>query len=212
MNLINSYLNYNAKNEIKSRLDIVELISETVQLSRKGNNYWGLCPFHQEKTPSFSVSRDKQMFYYFGCHAGGDIFDFMIKRDDLEFKESLEILAAKAGVEINSTHKTTRARIAARKAMQEHQKIRKQEDGIEALIDAEYKRLLIIRDWFETIIKTVEGYGEDCLLAFERPCVQQAYENKDRLNYWLDEFDTGTDEDRLELIVVTRRWNPWGAI
>lgn len=87
--------------EIESRIDIVELISETVQLSRKGNNYWGLCPFHQEKTPSFSVSRDKQMYYCFGCHAGGNIFSYLMKKDGLEFKEALEILAAKAGVEIN---------------------------------------------------------------------------------------------------------------
>ncbi|MDD3365423.1 MAG: DNA primase [Syntrophomonas sp.] len=86
--------------EIESRIDIVELISETVNLSRKGNNYWGLCPFHQEKTPSFSVNRDKQMYYCFGCHAGGNIFSFLMKKDGLEFKEALEILAAKAGVEI----------------------------------------------------------------------------------------------------------------
>ncbi|MEA4926336.1 MAG: DNA primase [Syntrophomonadaceae bacterium] len=86
--------------EIESRIDIVELISETVQLSRKGNNYWGLCPFHQEKTASFSVSRDKQMYYCFGCHAGGNIFSFIMKKDGLDFKEALEVLAAKAGVEI----------------------------------------------------------------------------------------------------------------
>jgi len=87
--------------EIESRIDIVELISETVQLSRKGNNYWGLCPFHQEKTPSFSVNRDKQMYYCFGCHAGGNVFSYIMKKDGLEFKEALEILAGKAGVEIN---------------------------------------------------------------------------------------------------------------
>lgn len=87
--------------QIQSQLDIVELISETVQLGRKGNNYWGLCPFHAEKTPSFSVSRDKQMFYCFGCHTGGNIFTFLMKKDGLEFKEALEVLAAKAGVDIS---------------------------------------------------------------------------------------------------------------
>lgn len=86
--------------EIESRIDIVELVSETVNLSRKGNNYWGLCPFHPEKTPSFSVNRDKQMYYCFGCHVGGNIFSFVMKKDGLEFKEALEILAAKAGIEI----------------------------------------------------------------------------------------------------------------
>ena len=87
--------------QIQSQLDIVELISESVQLSRKGNNYWGLCPFHGEKTASFSVSRDKQMFYCFGCHTGGNIFTFLMKKDGLEFREALEILAAKAGVDIS---------------------------------------------------------------------------------------------------------------
>ncbi len=89
--------------EIESRIDIVELISEKVQLSRKGNNYWGLCPFHAEKTPSFSVSRDKQMYYCFGCHAGGNIFSYTMKKNGMEFKEALEVLAGRAGVEINHT-------------------------------------------------------------------------------------------------------------
>jgi DNA primase len=101
--------------EIESRLDIVELVSETVHLSRKGNNYWGLCPFHQEKTASFSVNRDKQMYYCFGCHAGGNIFSFVMKKDGLEFKEALEILAAKAGVEIS--HPRDRKIVDKRKAI-----------------------------------------------------------------------------------------------
>lgn len=86
--------------EIESKIDIVELISETVSLNRKGNRYWGLCPFHQEKTSSFSVSREKQMYYCFGCHAGGNIFSYLMKRDGLEFREALELLAAKAGVDL----------------------------------------------------------------------------------------------------------------
>lgn len=90
--------------EIESKIDIVELISESVNLNRKGNRYWGLCPFHQEKTPSFSASREKQMYYCFGCHAGGNIFSYLMKREGLEFREALELLAAKAGVEITTGH------------------------------------------------------------------------------------------------------------
>jgi len=86
--------------EIEARLDIVEIISETVQLNRRGNNYWGLCPFHPEKTPSFSVNRNKQMYYCFGCHAGGNIFSYVMKKEGLDFKEALELLAARAGIEI----------------------------------------------------------------------------------------------------------------
>lgn len=86
--------------EIQSRLDIVDIVSETVKLNRKGNRYWGLCPFHEEKTGSFSVTPDKNMFYCFGCHAGGDMFSFIMKRDGTDFKETVEMLAAKAGIEI----------------------------------------------------------------------------------------------------------------
>lgn len=88
--------------EISERLDIVDIVGETVKLTRKGNRYWGLCPFHAEKTPSFSVTPDRNMFYCFGCHAGGDIFSFVMKRDNIDFREALEFLAARAGVKLAS--------------------------------------------------------------------------------------------------------------
>ncbi len=85
--------------EIQSRLDIVEIVAETVNLSRKGNRYWGRCPFHDEKTASFCVTPEKNMFYCFGCNTGGDMFSFIMKRDSLNFADALEVLAAKAGIE-----------------------------------------------------------------------------------------------------------------
>ena len=87
-----------ALDEIKSRLDIVDVISEYVPLKKAGQNWRGLCPFHTEKTPSFMVSPAKQIFHCFGCGTGGDIFTFLIKHEDLSFQESLNILAKKAGV------------------------------------------------------------------------------------------------------------------
>lgn len=100
---MNSYQGSNdIVEEIKLRLDIVDVVSETVSLTRKGNRYWGKCPFHQEKTPSFCVTPEKNMYYCFGCHAGGDIFSFVMRRDGVSFKEALEILAAKAGINISS--------------------------------------------------------------------------------------------------------------
>lgn len=86
--------------EVRNRVDIVEVISKRVQLKRAGRNYVGLCPFHSEKTPSFSVSPDKQMFYCFGCHVGGDVFTFLMKADGLTFSEALEYLAGRAGVHL----------------------------------------------------------------------------------------------------------------
>ncbi len=89
--------------EIKSRLDIVEVISDYIPLKKAGQNWKGLCPFHSEKTPSFTVSPSKQIYYCFGCSSGGDIFTFLMKYESLSFQESLNILAKRAGVQLNKS-------------------------------------------------------------------------------------------------------------
>lgn len=86
--------------EIKSRIDIVELISQYVTLKRAGQNFKALCPFHSEKTPSFMVSPSKQIYHCFGCGEGGDIFTFLVKHEGLTYKEVVKDLARKAGVEL----------------------------------------------------------------------------------------------------------------
>lgn len=86
--------------EVRSRNDIVDVISGYVKLQKKGNSYFGLCPFHNEKSPSFSVSRDKQMYYCFGCGAGGNVFTFIMEYENYSFMEALKFLAARAGVEL----------------------------------------------------------------------------------------------------------------
>lgn len=86
--------------EVKQRADIVELISEYVTLKKAGRNYVGLCPFHNEKTPSFTVNRDKQMFYCFGCGEGGQVFSFLMKASNMTFPEAVRYLAQKNGIVI----------------------------------------------------------------------------------------------------------------
>jgi DNA primase len=84
--------------EIKSKIDIVDFISDYVTLKKSGQNWKGLCPFHSEKTPSFMVNPSKQIFHCFGCSAGGDVISFVSKYENLSFGESLRLLAKKAGV------------------------------------------------------------------------------------------------------------------
>lgn len=84
--------------EIKSANDIVDVISQYVTLKRSGRNFFGLCPFHREKSPSFSVSPDKQIFHCFGCGVGGNVIHFVSKIENLDFKETLETLADRAGI------------------------------------------------------------------------------------------------------------------
>ncbi|MFH0998347.1 MAG: DNA primase [Pseudomonadota bacterium] len=86
--------------EIKHSADILEIISDAVVLKKAGRNYLGLCPFHSEKTPSFTVSPDKQMFYCFGCGEGGNVFTFVMKQEGIAFPEAVRFLAKRFGIVI----------------------------------------------------------------------------------------------------------------
>ena len=86
--------------EVRSRNDIVDVISGYVRLQKKGSSYFGLCPFHNEKSPSFSVSRQKQMYYCFGCGAGGNVFTFLMEYENFSFVEAMKYLADRAGIEL----------------------------------------------------------------------------------------------------------------
>lgn len=92
------YVDQSKIEEIKNRLDIVDLVSEYLTLKKAGRNFIGLCPFHQEKTPSFTVNRDKQIFYCFGCGEGGNVITFLMKIADKTFPEAIKDLAVKTGV------------------------------------------------------------------------------------------------------------------
>ena len=86
--------------EVRMKNDIVDVISGYVKLQKKGSSYFGLCPFHNEKSPSFSVSRQKQMYYCFGCGAGGNVFTFLMEYENYTFIEAVEYLAERSGVEL----------------------------------------------------------------------------------------------------------------
>ena len=86
--------------DVRSRNDIVDVISSYVKLKKTGATYFGLCPFHNEKSPSFSVSPSKQMFYCFGCHEGGNVFSFVMKYENFSFTEAVKFLADKANINL----------------------------------------------------------------------------------------------------------------
>ena len=86
--------------EVRTRNDIVDVVAGYVKLQKKGANHWGLCPFHNEKSPSFSVSGAKQMYYCFGCGAGGNVYTFLMNYENLSFPEAVKLLAERVGVQL----------------------------------------------------------------------------------------------------------------
>ena len=101
--------------EVRSKNDIVDVISQYVRLTRRGSSYFGLCPFHNEKTPSFSVTPSKQMYYCFGCGAGGNVYNFVMEYENYSFGEALSHLAERAGVELPRIEYSKEARAKAEK-------------------------------------------------------------------------------------------------
>ena len=86
--------------EVRAKNDIVDVVSGYVKLQKKGGNYWACCPFHNENTPSFSVSGSKQMYHCFGCGVSGNVITFVMEYENYSFREALEMLADRAGVKL----------------------------------------------------------------------------------------------------------------
>lgn len=155
--------------QIMGRTDIVDVVSPYVNLRKAGRNYLGLCPFHSEKTPSFTVSPDKQMYYCFGCGEGGTAVSFLMKMDNLSFPEALRHLAAKAGVELPDKPRTAEDRGKA--------SIWAQIVGVNRLAERRFTANLIsprgevARDYLKR-----RGIGDETIRRF-------------RLGYALDEWD-----------------------
>jgi DNA primase len=123
---------------IRDRTDIVPLISETVKLARKGRSFLGLCPFHQEKTPSFSVNPEKGFFYCFGCKESGNVFDFLMKIEGLNFPDAARRLADRAGITIEETATDAERREA---------------DAARKAVDDLYRVNDLAAHWFETQLR-----------------------------------------------------------
>ncbi|MGE5371670.1 MAG: DNA primase [Solirubrobacterales bacterium] len=165
--------------EIENRIDIVELVGETIELTRKGNRYWGICPFHGERTASFSVSRERGLFYCFGCHTGGNLFTFVMKQRNCDFKEAIDFLAVRAGIDMSryvsaqNRQKTERSRQFLeinRDAAKFYQNLLKSAEGKTAL---EYIRKRGLSD--ETIERFGLGYAPDDWRRLQEHLVKKGY-------------------------------------
>ena len=86
--------------ELRSRVPLEEVVSEYVRLKQKGKRFWGCCPFHNEKTPSFSVDSESQLYYCFGCHKGGTVFNFVMEMERMEFYDAVKYLAERAHMDL----------------------------------------------------------------------------------------------------------------
>jgi DNA primase len=96
--------------EVRDRIDIERVVGRSVRLQKKGRRAWGLCPFHKEKSPSFTVDVDKRLYHCFGCHLGGDVFDFVMRLEGMEFRDAVVMLAKEANVEIVEREEDPRER------------------------------------------------------------------------------------------------------
>jgi DNA primase len=93
--------------DVRAATDIVDVISSTVRLKKRGKNFLGLCPFHTEKTPSFTVSAEKQMYHCFGCGKGGNVFTFVMEAEKVSFVDAVRSLAERAGITIPEDDRST---------------------------------------------------------------------------------------------------------
>ena len=157
------------KEQVRSTANIVEVISGYVPLKKRGQNFWGCCPFHGEKTPSFAVNPAKNMFYCFGCHEGGDIFKFIMKIESCDFKEALKLLAARYGIPVPERQKT------AVEIRREKQRERIYETNATAC-----------RFYQACLLKT--SYGKGALAYLNGRGINQEIINSFSIGYALDSF------------------------
>ena len=161
--------------ELREKADIVQVISDYVALKKRGKNYLGLCPFHSEKTASFTVSPDKHLYHCFGCHEGGNLFSFIMRVENVEFAEACEILAEKVGVTLQysgpriastSSSKSQKERayfalLAAARFYQSHLKLADdylKERGINEKSQKDFMLGCAVEEW-DTLYKYLTGKG-----------------------------------------------------
>lgn len=185
-------INDNVLDEIRDRADIVDLIGEYVDLKRSGSNYMGLCPFHSEKTPSFSVSPSKSIFKCFGCGVGGDVITFVMKRENLSFPEAVEFLADKYNVRLEVYKDENKEAREKRNRLYEINR----EAGLHFLknYEASQKTQLYLKNRMLSD-KTIRSYG----IGYSKDSWTDLYDHLTKIGYREDEL--------LELNLISKSKN-----
>lgn len=185
-------INDNVLDEIRDRADIVDLIGEYVDLKRSGSNYMGLCPFHSEKTPSFSVSPSKSIFKCFGCGVGGDVITFVMKRENLSFPDAVEFLADKYNVRLEVYKDENKEAREKRNRLYEINR----EAGLHFLknYEASQKTQLYLKNRMLSD-KTIRSYG----IGYSKDSWTDLYDHLTKMGYREDEL--------LELNLISKSKN-----
>lgn len=185
-------INDNVLDEIRDRADIVDLIGEYVDLKRSGSNYMGLCPFHSEKTPSFSVSPSKSIFKCFGCGEGGDVITFVMKRENLSFPEAVEFLADKYNVRLEVYKDENKEAREKRNRLYEINR----EAGLHFLknYQASQKSQLYLKNRMLSD-KTIRSYG----IGYSKDSWTDLYDHLTKMGY--------KEEELLELNLISKSKN-----
>ncbi|MBU1084787.1 DNA primase [Patescibacteria group bacterium] len=179
--------------QVRQKTDIVELISQHVSLKKAGRNFKGLCPFHDEKTPSFMVSPERQIFKCFGCQKGGDVFAWLMEREGMEFGEALRTLAAKAGIELTQ-YKPSKEQLAKDKLIE-----------INHLASEYYHYLLMEHKLGEGALKYLlkRGITKEAMKAFKLGFAPNEWSGLE--NYLVSKKGYKTDE--LEMVGLVIKGN-----
>ena len=175
----------NFLDDLHDRLNIVDVVSAYLPLKKKGTNYWGLCPFHHEKTPSFSVNESKQIFHCFGCGAGGTVIDFVMKLFDIPFRQA--ILRINADFALGLTW--DKPDPAVRSAVLEARRWESQRKAELERLEGKHQELAAEHRYWWNVLKHFSPTKGDIEAGYIHPLYIEAAKKQPHLEYLLDELE-----------------------
>ncbi|QGT99295.1 DNA primase DnaG [Candidatus Syntrophocurvum alkaliphilum] len=183
---------------LKEQANIVNFIIQHVELQRKGRNYQGLCPFHQESTPSFVVSPEKGRFKCFGCGATGDVYDFLMKYHNIDFKKALGIVAAGEGIRLEGVNKKDFQKIKEEAERRKLEKLKEQE--LQNRVDDWLNKLEIIEDVAYRVLRDIPLRKE-----LDKNTIENIFNAIPRINEHFFNLQYGTNQQKI-ITLVELRW------